>query len=324
MCRGCETACPSGVHFGALMEQTRTVLASAQPRRARFLRLALKPLGSHRLLLLGSSLLGIAQRGRLLPQRVVDRLGLPARIPIRRAPLRADDGVVDAWLFTGCVMDAWQRDVHAAALRVMRSTGSTVGLPQRGGDCCGALHAHAGLSEPAKSLAARVIGAFPGNAPIVVDSAGCGAALKDYGHVLGTAEAAEFSARVRDIGEWLAACVEKLPPARRRFPEPVAIQDACHLRHVQRAHLPMRSVLSKFADTVELDDDGRCCGAGGSYQLTQPDLAKEIRAQKIATIQRTGARMVSSGNPGCSMWLEAAGVAVLHPVQIIDRAISGA
>ena len=306
------------------MEQTRTVLASKDASRSRFLRLALKPLRYHGLVLFGSSLLGVAQRARVLPRSVAVRLGLPARIPIRRERLHADAGPVDAWLFTGCVMDAWQRDVHASALRVMRATGARVALPLHGGDCCGALHAHAGLSADAQMLAHRVMGAFAGDAPIVVDSAGCGAALKDYGHLLGTAEALAFSARVRDIGEWLGERFERLPTPRRRFQQTVAIQDACHLRHVQRAHLPIRVVLAPYADTVELDDDGRCCGAGGSYQVTQPELAQEIRAQKIAAIERTGARVVSSGNPGCSMWLASVGINTLHPVQIIDWAITDA
>ena len=273
----------------------------------------------HRMVVLGSCALGVAQRLRIVPVSLAARVGLPARIPLRRERLRADEGLVDAWLFTGCVMDAWQRDVHAAALRVMRATGASVGLPLRGGECCGALHAHAGLHDGAQALARRVIGAFPGDAAIVVDSAGCGAALKDYGHLLGTPEAITFSARVRDIGEWLASRMDRLPAAAgRRYPHVVAVQDACHLRHVQRAHLPVRTVLAPFTDLVELDDDGRCCGAGGSYQVTQPELAVVIRAQKVDAIRRSGASVVSSGNPGCSMWLEAAGLRVRHPVQIID------
>ena len=114
-----------------------------------------------------------------------------------RTPLVAEPPAsADAYLFTGCVMDAWQRDVHRAALRVMRAAGARPALPGRGGDCCGALHGHAGRIEEARALARRVIASMPGDAPVVVDSAGCGAAMKDYGHLLGTPEAAAFSARV--------------------------------------------------------------------------------------------------------------------------------
>ena len=327
LCRGCETACPSGVHFGALMEGTRAAL-SASGRIGAPVGLAqgLSLLRFHRVVLMGSAVLGVLQRLRVLPRSLADRFGLPARIPVVQRRLRADQNPVDAVLFTGCVMDAWQRDVHQATLRVMRSTGATVGLPGRGGACCGALHSHAGREDGAKDLARRVIDDLGGavGPMIVVNSAGCGAALKHYGELLGTAEAKAFSGRVHDIGEWLADHVDRLPSRQSDRPRArVAVSDPCHLRHVQRSHLPVRVALAPFADVVELDDDGRCCGAGGSYQITQPELAEEIRAQKVAAIGRTGASCVVSGNPGCSMWLQAAGVDVRHPVEIIDEALHG-
>ena len=323
MCRGCETACPSGVHFGELMEQTRTVLTERKIRSVPiWLRLGLRPLGHHRLLLFGSSLLALAQRLHLIPAKIERQLGLPARLAVRRRPLIADPGAVDAWLFTGCVMDAWQRDVHEATLRVMRATGATVGLAGASADCCGALHAHAGLHDEAKRLARRVLRTCPGFAPIVVNSAGCGAALKDYGNLLRNEEAQEFSERVLDVNEWLAGRMDLLPkPLTRAEKQRVAIQDPCHLRHVQKAHMPVRTVLAPFVDIAELDDDGRCCGAGGSYQITQPELAEEIRTQKIAVIAKTGAPLVASANPGCSLWLEAGGAKTAHPMQIIDKAL---
>ena len=122
----------------------------------------------------------------------------------------------DVWLFTGCVMDAWQRDIHRAAIAVLGACGAGVALPGPGAACCGALHVHAGLRSDAARLARRVMRAFPGSAPILVDSAGCGAALKDYGHLLGTGEAERFSARVMDIHEWLAERADRLPAARPR------------------------------------------------------------------------------------------------------------
>ena len=323
MCRGCETACPSAVQFGALMEQTRVTLGSQRRIGSRWMRLALKPLGHHRLLLVGSSALGVLQRLRMIPMSVQQRLGLPARIPIRRAPLGPlSDRPTDAWLYTGCVMDAWQRDVHNAALRVMAATGANVNVPDGQGACCGALHVHLGLGGDARRLALRTMAAFPGDAPIVVDSAGCGAQLKDYGHLLGTEAARVFSARVRDVGEWLAPRMNTLRISK-RFGSVVAIQDPCHLRHVQRAHLPWRIVLSAVADTAELDDDGRCCGAGGSYSITQPELAGSIRDTKVEAIRRTGAPIVASANPGCSMWLSGAGLDVRHPIQIVDEVLHG-
>jgi glycolate oxidase iron-sulfur subunit len=326
LCRGCETACPSGVHFGELMEGTRTALA-AQGKIAppALMTAGLGALRFHRLVLVGSSLLAVAQRLRLLPKKLAASVGLPPRLAIRRGKLRSDPGPVDAVLFTGCVMDAWQREVHQATLRVMRATGSTVGISGSGAACCGALHSHAGKHDEAKSYARRVIAALGGatGPAVVVNSAGCGAALKHYGELLDTEEARAFSVRVSDCGEWVADRVDQLPAAQAGERGVVAISDPCHLRHVQRAHLPTRRALAPFVDLVELDDEGRCCGAGGSYQVTQADLAEEIRAQKVASIKRSGANTVVSGNPGCTMWLEAAGVNAVHPMQVLDESLHG-
>jgi glycolate oxidase iron-sulfur subunit len=312
-CRGCEPACPSGVPFGRLMEGTRSTLASAHLSVPRWQRLGYRVLGRHRLLLLLSSLAAIGQRLGLVPRR----LGLP-RLPLRQRALQPTGA--DVWLFTGCVMDAWLRPTHAAALRVIAATGSGAAVPGSGASCCGALHVHAGLHDEARALARRTMAALPGDAPILVDSAGCGAALKDYAHLLGTDEAARFSARVLDIHEWLAARVDRLP-AGGRLAEPVAVQDPCHLRHVQRSHATVRTVLERYATLVELDDEGLCCGAGGAYAALQPDLANEVRERKLGAIARSGASVVASANPGCALHLAAAGVTVRHPVELIDEAM---
>ena len=327
-CRGCETACPSGVPFGRLIEPARATLAEgtvggtapvSPPPRA--FRLALRTLRWHRLVLAGSTLLAVAERLRLVPRRLAARLGLPADLPVRRPRLRASGS--DVWLFTGCVMDAWQRDVHADVLRVVEATGAGVALPGAAAACCGALAAHAGLGSEARRRAGATMAAFPGDAPILVDAAGCGAMLKDYGQLLGTPAAAGFAARVRDIHEWLAERVDALPPPAPGGARPrVAVQDPCHLRHVQRVHAAVRTVLAPYADVVELDDDGLCCGAGGAYAAVQPDLAGAIRDRKLAAIRRAGAPVVASANPGCALHLAAAGVTVVHPCQVVARAVT--
>jgi len=312
-CRGCEAACPSSVPFGRLMEGTRATLASTSRYQPWWRRLGYRVLGHHRLLLAGSSALGVAQRLRLVPRR----LGLP-RIPARRRPLEISaTGTEPVWLLTGCVMDAWMRPTHQSVVRVLEAAGARVQLPQSGGDCCGALHAHAGLLDEARALAARVMGACPGDGPVLVDSAGCGAQLKEYGHLLGTDEALTFVARVLDVHEWLAPRVDRLPQPRAGARPAVAVQDPCHLRHVQRAHLPVRVVLGRYADILELDDEGLCCGAGGAYAALHPDMASEIRARKLAAIARTGAAVTASANPGCSMHLAAAGIDVRHPLDLV-------
>ena len=322
-CRGCETACPSGVPFGRLMEGTREALATSGRTVPWWQRLGYRVLGHHRLLLAGSTALAVVQRARLVPRR----LGVPA-LPLRR-PRLASTGP-DVWLFTGCVMDAWQREVHVAAARAVGAGGATFALPGPGAACCGALHVHAGLTDEARRLAERTMAAMPGDAPILVDSAGCGAALKDYGHLVGTPDAVAFSPRVLDIHEWLAERVDRLPAPAAGWVRPtVIVQDPCHLRHVQRTHLSVRAALAPYADVAELDDDGLCCGAGGAYSALHPRTAAEIRDRKLASIERArtmggaSARsaVVVSANPGCAMHLAAAGQAVRHPVEIIAEAL---
>ena len=312
-CRGCETACPSSVPFGRLMEGTRHTLATQAGYQPWWRRLGLRALGHHRLLVVATFLLALAQRLGLVPRR----LGLP-RLPLRRRPLGGTGA--DVWLFTGCVMDAWMRPVHEAAVRVMTATGAGVRPTPPQAGCCGALAAHAGLVDLARRQAEEVVRNVPGEQEVVVDSAGCGAFMKDYGRLLG-GRGEMFASRVRDVHEWLAA--RTLPaggPVRGR----IAVQDPCHLRHVQRAHQEVRRVLAPFApELVELGDDGLCCGAGGSYAAWHPDMAARIRDRKLAAIAATGAEVVVSANPGCAMHLAAAGLDVRHPVEVIDGALGG-
>ena len=321
-CRGCEPACPSGVEYGALVEQTRTVLAEEGRISPWWQRLGLKALGHHRVVLAGSTALAGAQRLRLVPQR----LGLPD-LPLRRPrPLRYSTDDPDVWLFTGCVMDAWQRRTHRSLAALVELAGATWSAPGRGGDCCGALHSHAGLSDDAARLAERVIASMPGDAPIAVDAAGCGAGLQHVGALLDTPAAHAFSARVIDASTWLAQHADELPTYHGERRQ-VIVQDPCHLRHVQRAHSDTRAVLGLVADVIELDDDGLCCGAGGAFSMMQPAMANDVRARKVATIERAapaaGAVLVASGNPGCSGFIGAAvpqRFDVQHPVDIVATA----
>lgn len=325
-CRGCEPACPSQVPYGRLIEGTRTHLAEVGRTTPWWQRLGFRVLRHHRLVLAGSTLLAVVQRLRLLPRR----LGLP-RLPIRRGPaVRPTGGVSDAsaWLFTGCVMDAWQRDTHRSTAAVLDALGVRYAIPDSGGSCCGALHTHAGLHDEAAALARAVIGSMPGEAPILVNSAGCGAALKEYGHLLGDDEARRFATRVFDVHEWIVTRIDDLPVLQPRS-DPVIVQDPCHLRHVQRAHVPVRTLLDRVAEIVELDDDGLCCGAGGAYSALQPDLAGRIRDRKLDAIdralERSGARIVASANPGCSSHLQGLlaerGVRVVHPIDLVAEAL---
>jgi glycolate oxidase iron-sulfur subunit len=321
-CRGCEPACPSGVPFGRLIEGTREHLAAEHRITPWWQRIAFAMLPRHRVLVAGSRLLAVAQRVRVVPRR----LGLPALALRPGRPITSTGA--DVWLFTGCVMDAWLRATHRSTARVLDALGVGYAVPGSGAGCCGALHAHAGLHDETVRLAIATMAAMPGDAPILVNSAGCGAALKDYGHIVGTDGAHRFAARVRDIHEWLADRLDDLPelqPSDRA----VIVQDPCHLRHVQKAHIPVRTVIERFATVVELDDDGLCCGAGGAYAALQPELAGRIRERKLAAIdraiERSGASVVASANPGCSMHLQreldGRGIAVRHPIDLLAEAL---
>ncbi len=315
-CRGCETACPSQVPYGELIEPTRQAMAKRSRARSFIFERALGVLGK-------PALLGLVARAALVFRRlglVPRRFGVPADVAPEREVIPATGD--DVYLFTGCIMDAWQRDVHAACARVLAAAG--VGVTPTGSEapCCGALHRHAGLGDSSHAFAERVIAALSkDDRPILVDSAGCGAAMKEYGDWLGTEEARAFSARVFDMQEWLADHLDALPK-----PAPLdiklAVQDPCHLRHVQKAHLATREVLRPFVrELVELDDEGLCCGAGGIYSVLEPELAGAIRDRKCGSIERASADIVVSANPGCSMHLAAAGIAVRHPMQVIDEAL---
>jgi glycolate oxidase iron-sulfur subunit len=329
-CLGCEAACPSTVPFGHLVEATNRALTD-HPAPARDTTRTSRRFGEwaaltlvlprHAVLVALTWVLLVAQRLHLVPTR----FGLP-RLSTRslREPLTGDAAPIDAHLFPGCVMDAWQRDVHRAALRVMHATGARVGLPGRGGDCCGALHLHAGRVGAARTLAQRVIASMPGDAPVVVDSAGCGAAMKDYGRLVGTPAARAFAARVVDFSEWVAA--RGVPPVRDTG-APVVVQDPCHLRHVQKVHGAVRTVLGRAYRLEETADDGLCCGAGGAYSVREPELSGRIRDRKVASLRAAhrdakAPLVVVSGNPGCAMHLQAAGLTVRHPAELLAEVLT--
>ena len=232
----------------------------------------------HRLLLAGSTALALAQRLRLVPKR----LGCPG-LPLRRGAAVEPTGE-DVWLFTGCVMDAWIRDTHRATAVVLDAMGSAMRSRTGRRHAVAPCTSTPGSTSVGRARCRRDAGDAR-QAPIVVNSAGCGAALKDYGHLVGTDGARRFSARVLDIHEYLAGHLDRLPELR-RSPTPVIVQDPCHLRHVQRAHLAVRRIVERVADVVELDDEGLCCGAGGAYSALQPELAGAIRERKLAAIAR--------------------------------------
>lgn len=322
-CRGCEPACPSGVPYGRIISGARQALveqrlATRPTWSFPVLTSALGVLARPRLLATIGRLVSIAHRLRMVPRRF--RLGpLPLRLGRRVGQGSASP---DVWILTGCVMDVWMRGTHRHTAALVTATGRTFGTAP--GMCCGALHQHAGATETSHRMARRLMAAMPGEGPVLVNSAGCGAAMKEYGELLGSDDAHRFARRVRDVHEWLEQHMSEIMTA---HPVPhetarptVVLQDPCHLRHVQKVHGSVRSVLEQVADVIPVDDDGSCCGAGGAYSILQPATASLVRDRKVAAIETARAGrdvVVASANPGCSMFLAAAGLPVRHPIDIV-------
>ena len=335
VCRACETACPSGVPFGRIMEGAREVLAErrVESRVARVVRrIGLDTIARRRRLAVVTKLTDLVVRSGLasLARRVGPRrlAWLSALAPrVEGAPFalteRAD---ADVCLFAGCVMREAFGETERATVRVLERDGRRVTSPTEQ-LCCGALHAHAGDGEQARELARFNIDAFAGNElPIVVNAAGCGAHLKAYGDVLHEDPAwaqhgQAFGARVRDATE------VALPRADRvQRPLRVVYQDACHLAHGQRIRAQPRALLRAIEGVTlaEISDAERCCGSAGIYNLTQPDISQELQRQKVTAILAARPDVVVSANPGCILQivagLRAAGssVPVVHLMRFLD------
>jgi glycolate oxidase iron-sulfur subunit len=345
-CRACETACPSGVRFGRLVEETRAAVERAGLRpglAARVERWALREVVPRprrlRALLDALRAVQVLRLDRLatpfLPQRLRELAGAAPAVPPRRArrPLpgrvqarSARRGTVA--FFVGCVMPELYGDVHRAALDVLAHNGFDVVVPQAQG-CCGALHAHAGDPEFARGLARRNAAAFRAADidAVVVDSAGCGAALREAGHWL-PGEGEPLAAKVRDVCELLDAV--GLRPPTRRVEGTVCYDDPCHLVHGQGVRDAPRRLLAQIEGLrlVPHDDPTSCCGAAGIYNLTHRAMSNAVLARKIAALAAADPDWIATGNPGCLMQLEAgarrAGLRarVVHPVELLARSYS--
>jgi glycolate oxidase iron-sulfur subunit len=261
---------------------------------------------------------------RLAPEPVPDsaRGRLPERVPAR-GQRRAVVGML-----TGCVQSVFFPQVNTATARVLAAEGCDVIIP-RGQGCCGALSLHSGREAEAAAFARRTIATFEraGVDAIVVNSAGCGSAMKEYGRLLGTEDG--LGPRALDLSEFLA----ELGPVAPRHPLPVtaAYHDACHLAHAQRITGQPRELLRAIPELslVELADAGNCCGSAGVYNLVQPEAAAELGARKAEAVLAAGAPVVISANPGCSLQIAAAvagrggHVTVAHTAEVLDASIRG-
>lgn len=338
-CRGCEPACPSGVAYGAGLAAARQALVEVKglPWTARMiLRIFATPLLWRPLLTMARWFRStgipraLAGEGRFSFSMGMLAATAPSHFPASPLPrpgsARASGGASVA-LFTGCVMDTLFPHVHDAARRTLATNGYRVVEVQAQG-CCGALHEHAGDHDGASDLARRNIAAFEGTVDfIAVDSAGCGALLKEYGHLLGTTPASEFAARVVDVTELLAA---KGPRPAGPLGDDVAYDAPCHLQHAQGVHAAPLAVLGAIEGIRlrELPGADRCCGSAGIYSLLEPALSRDVLEMKLASIRDADPipSVVATGNPGCLMQVGAGLLAedlpvrAAHPVELLDAA----
>jgi glycolate oxidase iron-sulfur subunit len=352
-CMACVTACPSGVQYDRLIERTRPQLERQVERKwhKRALRRGVFELFTHpgRLRALAPLMalerrIGIAERVAELPlvrdnARLRTMLKLmpdvPARAAVRRLPSVVHPrGAARGRIafMQGCVQRVWFSDVNVATVRVLAAEGFEVHTKAQP-RCCGALTMHSGIEDEALGLAKETIAAYEGYDVVVANVAGCGSAMKDYGHMLAddpewAGRAQAFSAKVRDVLEVLA---EHEPRAERHPLElTVAYHDACHLAHAQGVRQPPREVLRSIPglELVEPAEWELCCGSAGIYNVMQPEAAEKLGKRKAANLIATGAQVIAAANPGCTMQiaahLDGRPIPVVHPIELLDRSLRGA
>ena len=343
-CRACEPVCPSGVRYGQGLEEVRAVLARARgvPWIARAALWALTAPGVSPLVYRFARLLRATGLPRLLAGwgRVRFAMGmLGATKPERWNVGKLDGGVrspsnlptfrPSVLLFRGCVMQGLFSHVHDATIRTLAVNRYEV-REVSGQVCCGALHAHAGLRDDARALARANVAAFgEGDEPIVVNSAGCGAMMKEYGHLL-DGQGARFAERVRDVTELLAANGGPVPGA--PLDLHVAYDPPCHLLHAQRVAGPPLRLFEAIPllSLVPVPGAAECCGSAGLFTLVEPGMSRAVLHPKLARLREAAPQVVATGNPGCLMQLgaglaaEGISAAVRHPVELLDASYRAA
>ena len=347
-CRACESACPSGVPYGRLIEAARVQIETTVPRPwyARALRQVVfgRLFDSPGLMRAAGTLLWLYEATGA--RRLVERSGLFGGIaPLAPSAERpfffhhighayAPEGPrrYRVALLAGCIANVCFARLNEATVRVLRRNGCEVDIPA-GQTCCGALHLHVGMREKARRLARRNIDAFAagGYDAVITNAAGCGAALKEDGDLLAddpvyAAPAARFSKLVRDVSEFLASVgIEAVPG---RLPLTVTYQDSCHLAHAQRIRGAPRKVLAAIPGLTlrEMPQADICCGSAGVYNVAHHEMAGAILRRKMEAIASTGADVIATANPGCILQLRAGArrfgrnQRVAHVIELLDEA----
>ena len=350
-CRACQTACPSGVQYGTIIEAARAV---AEPANASEKTVGRAILGSvfTRPRLLDAAGVGLRMYQRTGLQRLVRGSGalrlLPVRMREMEAMLGPTQGGIRRWsaphvtpargpvryrvgFIEGCIMPQLFGDTNAATVRVLAMNGCVVYSPPKQG-CCGALQMHTGDRPTAQDLARRNIEAFEGLGldAIIINAAGCGSTLKEYAHLLSddpryAERARAFQNLVKDVSEFLAS-IDLVPPTQ-PVPMRVTYQDACHLVHGQGIRQQPRKLLRQIPglELVEMNFSDVCCGSAGIYNLTHYDLSMRVLEEKMDNVLATGATAVVAPNPGCTMQLaygarrRGVELELLHVVDLLDR-----
>lgn len=353
-CRGCESACPSGVQYGRLVEAARAEIESAavRPRRERWMRrfvfghllqspATMTVLGTLLYLYQGCGLQKLVRAlgflkllGKLGD---VEQLTPPAEPPFffskigKTFPAQGERRYRVA-LMAGCIANVCFARLNEATVRVLQKNGCEVVVPG-GQGCCGALHVHAGLRDEARGLARRNIDALAdgGYDAILTNAAGCGSTLKEYGELLEgdpayAARAREFARRMQDVTEFLASI--ELNREMKPLPVTVTYQDSCHLAHGQRIRTAPRKLLEAVPGLTfrEMPLSDVCCGGAGIYNVVRNGMSMQILERKMESVNRTGADVIATANPGCILQLRAGaslhgrGQRVVHVVELLDEA----
>lgn len=369
-CRACEAVCPSGVQYGAILEASRAQVEQARDRalhaaagaaqtgaikpRPAWQRALRRFVFDHmfkNMALFRAFSASMALYQRSGAQQIARKSGLLKLMgmqdmetmlpPISRSftvpqgqiyPAEGERRYTVA-LVSGCIMSTAFANVHAATIRVLQKNGCEVVLPPDQ-TCCGALHTHGGDMDGGRELARRNIEAFDGLGvdAIIVNAAGCGSTLKEYGHLLHDdpvwhQRGAAFSAKIKDVHEFLAS-IDFNRAALGALPVSVTFQEPCHLAHAQRISVQPRTLLKAIPglELREMQESALCCGSAGVYNITQPEMAAQLGARKVNNALATGAKVIATGNPGCALQLagelrrRGEDVQVRYIVELLDEA----
>ncbi|MGD0362906.1 MAG: heterodisulfide reductase-related iron-sulfur binding cluster [Bryobacteraceae bacterium] len=356
-CRGCESACPSGVQYGRLVEAARAQIEGAVVRTRREERTRRFVFGhllqSPALMTLFGTLLYLYQGSGLQKMvralgflKLLGKLGEVEQLAPTAEPPFFFNKIGKTFpaegprrhkvaLMAGCIANVCFARLNEATVRVLRKNGCEVAVPG-GQGCCGALHVHAGLRDQARMLARRNIDALAegGHDAILTNAAGCGSTLKEYGELLHddpeyAARAREFSGRVRDVTEFLASI--ELNPGMKPLGVRVTYQDSCHLAHGQHIRTAPRKLLEAVPGLTfcEMALSDLCCGSAGIYNVVENEMSMQILERKMEHVNRTGAEVIATANPGCMLQLRAgvrmygAGQRVVHVIELLDEAYQG-